>query len=508
MARTAAASAPVAGRTRSTSSDFVDGGVAVRRSVASVPKRRGWLVRRMLALADVFGLTAAFALAELLVREHERSGAWSGSAELLLFLVTLPLWIGFAELHGLYKRDEERTDHSTADDLVGVMQLVTLGSWVFLGGMWLTRLGSPTMPKVFVFWATAIVAVTTARAAARAFCRRRLTYVQNTVVVGAGTVGQLVARKLLQHPEYGVNVVGLVDAKPRERLPELRRVPLLGRPAELREIVRRHGVERVVFAFSEEPSERTVAAVRSIKDLDVQIDIVPRLFELVMPAADIFTVEGIPLVGLPPLRLSRRAQVLKRMLDLAVASVGLVLLAPVLALIALLLKLDSPGRVLFWQTRVGTRGRVFKMAKFRTMCRDAEAEKCKLVHLNRHARPGGDARMFKIDCDPRVTRVGAFLRRYSLDELPQLINVLKGEMSLVGPRPLIAEEAQHVHDWALKRLDLKPGMTGLWQVLGRSAIPFEEMVRLDYLYVTNWSLWRDCLLLLRTLPVVARGVQG
>jgi lipopolysaccharide/colanic/teichoic acid biosynthesis glycosyltransferase len=148
------------------------------------------------------------------------------------------------------------------------------------------------------------------------------------------------------------------------------------------------------------------------------------------------------------------------------------------------------------------------MAKFRTMCRDAEARKCELAHLNRHARPGGDARMFKIDSDPRVTRVGAFLRGYSLDELPQLINVLKGEMSLVGPRPLIAEEARYVHDWALRRLDLKPGMTGLWQVLGRSAIPFEEMVRLDYLYVTSWSLWRDCLLLLRTIPVVARGVQG
>jgi lipopolysaccharide/colanic/teichoic acid biosynthesis glycosyltransferase len=142
------------------------------------------------------------------------------------------------------------------------------------------------------------------------------------------------------------------------------------------------------------------------------------------------------------------------------------------------------------------------------MCRDAEERKCELVHLNSHARNGGDARMFKIERDPRVTRVGAFLRRYSLDELPQLINVLKGEMSLVGPRPLIAEEARHVHDWALRRLDLKPGMTGLWQVLGRSAIPFEEMVRLDYLYVTSWSLWRDCLLLLRTLPVVARGVQG
>ena len=506
MARVVAASAPAAAPTHPTGARL--DGAAVRRSVTSVPKRRGWLVRRMLVLADLVGLTTAFVLAELVVHDEGRSGSWSGTAELLLFVVMLPLWIGFAELHGLYKRDEERTDHSTADDLVGVLQLVTLGTWLFLGGMWLTGLGSPTIPKLFVFWATAIVAVTTARAAARAFCRRRLAYVQNTIVVGAGTVGQLVARKLLQHREYGANVVGLVDVRPRGRLPGLEQLPLLGRPAELREIVRRYSVERVVFAFSEEPSEQTVAVVRSIKDMDVQIDIVPRLFELVGPTADIFTVEGIPLVGLPPLRLSRRAQALKRALDLVVAFVGLVLLAPVLALVALLVRLDSPGPILFWQARIGAGGRVFRMAKFRTMCREAEELKCGLVHLNSHARPGGDPRMFKIDRDPRVTRVGSFLRRYSLDELPQLINVLKGEMSLVGPRPLVAEEAQHVHDWALKRLDLKPGMTGLWQVLGRSAIPFEEMVRLDYLYVTSWSLWRDCLLLLRTLPVVARGVQG
>jgi exopolysaccharide biosynthesis polyprenyl glycosylphosphotransferase len=503
----AVASAPVAAPRRPPGPAALDGAAAVRRSVTSVPKRRGWLVRRMLALADVVGLTAAFALAEVVVNTG-RDGTWSGRGELLLFVVTLPLWIAFADVHGLYKRDEERTDHSTADELVGVVQLVTLGTWLLLGGMWVTRLGSPTIPKLFVFWATGIVAVTIGRAAARAFCRRRLAYVQNTVVVGAGTVGQSVARKLLQHREYGVNVVGLVDVKPRERLPGLARLPLLGRPTELREIVRRYGVERVIFAFSGEPSEETVAVVRSIKDLDVQIDIVPRLFELVGPSADIFTVEGVPLVGLPPLRLSRRAQVLKRALDLVVATLGLVLLAPVLALIALLIRLDSGGPVLFWQARIGVGGRVFRMAKFRTMCRDAEEHKCELAHLNRHARRGGDPRMFKIDCDPRVTRVGAFLRRYSLDELPQLINVLKGEMSLVGPRPLIAEEAQHVQDWALRRLDLKPGMTGLWQVLGRSAIPFEEMVRLDYLYVTSWSLWRDCLLLLRTLPVVVRGTHG
>jgi lipopolysaccharide/colanic/teichoic acid biosynthesis glycosyltransferase len=161
--------------------------------------------------------------------------------------------------------------------------------------------------------------------------------------------------------------------------------------------------------------------------------------------------------------------------------------------------------VFFRQPRVGTRGRVFHIYKLRTMACDADRWKSEYAHLNRHAAEGGDPRMFKIENDPRVTRVGRLLRRFSLDELPQVINVLKGEMSLVGPRPLIAEEAGFVHDWASRRLELKPGITGLWQVLGRSAIPFEEMVRLDYLYVTTWSLWNDLRLMLRTLPVVIRG---
>ena len=147
----------------------------------------------------------------------------------------------------------------------------------------------------------------------------------------------------------------------------------------------------------------------------------------------------------------------------------------------------------------------FVMMKFRTMWRDAEERKHEVASLNKHARPGGDPRMFKIPEDPRLTRIGRVLRRYSLDELPQLFNVLRGEMSLVGPRPLILDEHRFVRDWGLRRLSLKPGITGLWQVLGRDAIPFEEMVRLDYFYVTTWSLWSDIRLLVRTFPMLGKG---
>jgi lipopolysaccharide/colanic/teichoic acid biosynthesis glycosyltransferase len=190
------------------------------------------------------------------------------------------------------------------------------------------------------------------------------------------------------------------------------------------------------------------------------------------------------------------------------ATIGLLMLAPVFALVACAIKYDSRGPVFFRQSRMGGRGQLFRIFKFRTMVVDAEEQKAALAHLNKHAQPGSDPRMFKIPDDPRVTKVGRVLRRYSIDELPQLINVLTGEMSLVGPRPLILEEDRHVDNWARKRMDLKPGMTGLWQVLGRSEIPFEEMVKLDYLYVTTWSLWQDFLLLLRTIPAMAGSSTG
>jgi exopolysaccharide biosynthesis polyprenyl glycosylphosphotransferase len=294
-----------------------------------------------------------------------------------------------------------------------------------------------------------------------------------------------------------------LDDAPRENRGDLKGVPLLGPTGRLETVVRHFGIDRIVVAFSRDSPDRTIGLVRSIKDLDVQIDIVPRLYEILYPGAEIYTVEGLPLIGLPPLRLSRRARLLKRLLDFLVSGVVLVLLSPLLAAIAAAIKLDSPGPIVFKQQRIGRRGEIFTIYKFRSMTVDAEARKADLVHLNRHA--ARDPRMFKVDGDPRVTGIGRLLRRYSLDELPQLANVIRGEMSLVGPRPLIPDEAQHVQEWARKRLDLTPGITGLWQVLGRSIIPFEEMVRLDYVYVTTWSLWRDLQLLLRTIPAVARG---
>jgi lipopolysaccharide/colanic/teichoic acid biosynthesis glycosyltransferase len=207
-------------------------------------------------------------------------------------------------------------------------------------------------------------------------------------------------------------------------------------------------------------------------------------------------------------RLSRSARTLKRALDIAVAALCLIALSPLLVVLALAIKLDSEGPIFFRQWRIGTDDVPFELLKFRTMVADADERKAELAHLNKHAQNGGNGRMFKIVDDPRVTRVGRFLRRHYLDELPQLLNVLRAEMSLVGPRPLIPVEDQYAIGWARTRLDVRPGMTGLWQVSGGDSIPFEEMVELDCEYVRRWSFRRDLQLLWRTLPVVVRGGDG
>jgi exopolysaccharide biosynthesis polyprenyl glycosylphosphotransferase len=299
-----------------------------------------------------------------------------------------------------------------------------------------------------------------------------------------------------------MNVVGFVDNGTAERRSDLEQIPMLGPIEKLPQLVHERGVERVIVAFPDASRVDTVETARTLNEIGVHVDVVPHVFEVVDPHVQLHAAEGLTLMGLPPTRWPRSSLILKRALDVSLASIGLVVLMPLFVAIAVAIKLDSRGPVFFRQVRIGAGGRPFRMLKFRTMVADADDRKPAFAHLNKHAN--GDPRMFKIHDDPRVTRVGRFLRTYSLDEFPQLFNVLCGHMSLVGPRPLIPEEDRHVNGWRRKRLQLKPGMTGLWQVLGRDGIPFEEMVQLDYRYVTYWSVTTDLKLIARTFPLLRR----
>ena len=468
------------------------------------PGRRGWIMRRALLAADVIGLTTAYLIASQLFPAAAGHDTVGPSKERLVFLATLPLWAIVANAYGLYDGDDMRADHSTADELLGVLHLVTIGTFMVMLAGWVTGAIHPTPAKLFTFWLLALFAVTIARAGSRSVVRRLRSYVQRTLVVGAGDVGQKIAKKILQHSEYGIEIVGFVDDQPKERRPDLGELTILGPVQQLGRLVGDERIDRVIVAFSNDPHEVTLELVRMLEQLDVRIDVVPRLFEAMGATVRMHAVEGLPLAALPRTQLSRSAQLAKRTLDLALSFVAVLVLVPFGLLVALAIKLDSRGPVFFRQTRMGSGGKTFRIFKFRTMVADAEARKREVASSNKHLGAGGDPRMFKVPDDPRVTRTGGFLRRASIDELPQLLNVLRGEMSLVGPRPLILEEDQHVVDWRRHRLQVKPGITGLWQVLGRDDIPFEEMTALDYTYVTSWSLLGDLQLMLRTLPAMAR----
>jgi len=351
-----------------------------------------------------------------------------------------------------------------------------------------------------VFWLVATGLVTACRAVARTACRKHPSYIQNTVIVGAGEIGQLVARKLLQHPEYGINLVGFIDAEPKERHDGIDHVAMLGGPEDLPHVCRLLDVERVVVAFSRQDARETLNVIRALRDLDVQIDLVPRLFEILGPSATMHSVEGVPLVGLSPVRLTRSSRFVKRLVDIVGASALLVLTAPLFAALAVWVRLSSPGPIFFCQRRLGFEMKEFTALKFRTMHVDVDES----VHrdyvrktMDRSVAP--EARgLYKLPRTVEVTSAGRLLRKTSLDELPQLINVLRGEMSLVGPRPCISYETEFFEPHHFERFLVPQGLTGLWQVTARSKSTFAEALDMDVAYARNWSLDLDLKLLFKT----------
>jgi exopolysaccharide biosynthesis polyprenyl glycosylphosphotransferase len=480
----------------------------LRRAFRTTNRRRGWLVRRMLLAADVVGLAIAFLVSQRLFEPAPTADRIHPIMEYAIFLGSLPVWVIAAHVAGLYNRDGERTDHSTADDLVGVFVVVTVGTWIASMGAWLTHLVSPNPPRMAMFWALAIALVVTARAIARTMARKSVVYLQNTIIVGAGDVGQLVARKILKHPEYGLNLVGFVDLHPKERREDLDHLTLLGRPEQLPSLVELLDVDRVIFAFSNDSHMEMVGSIRALNALNVQIDVVPRLFDIVGPNVAVHTVEGLPLVSLPPMRPAPLARMMKRSVDVSVALIALVVTSPMFLYIAWRIRRDSPGPVFFRQIRLGQNMHEFTTLKFRTMRIDtSEADHREHIKSMMSSRvPAGTNGLYKLEREDAVTSFGVWLRRTSLDELPQLINVLRGEMSLVGPRPCIPYETENFETHHFERFLVPAGLTGLWQVTARARSSFGEALEMDVAYARGWSLGLDLRLLCRTpLAILRQG---
>jgi exopolysaccharide biosynthesis polyprenyl glycosylphosphotransferase len=467
---------------------------------------RGFILRRLLAVGDVVGLLASLALVQAVLLPL--FGRAFSVTDQVIFVLMLPLWVFAGSLFGLYHLPDRRLDHSIAEEFGPVALTATVWSWGFILTRAAVEDGSIEVLPAVALWGAAIVTIVFLRGLIRSATKRRAWYKQRVFLIGAPHDVRRVARRIKRHPEYGLVVVRILSldegAGPPGADAEGHTVSPVPGAEILTEIIALSGINRVIIATPPADSEARSELVRRLKQTDVHIDLLVGDPEVFSSNGMIHHVEGLPVFTIPAVDEGRAWAALKRSVDVAASAGGLLALSPLLAYCAARIKLGSKGPVLFRQQRIGRYGEPFDLVKLRTMVTQADARKDEVGELNVHLgtdTPG----MFKIREDPRVTPFGRTLRRYSLDELPQLWNVLKGEMSLVGPRPLIPDEASLIDGDYGERDKMRPGITGPWQTLGRSDIGFADMVKLDYAYVTTWSFAEDFRLLLRTVGAVLHG---
>jgi exopolysaccharide biosynthesis polyprenyl glycosylphosphotransferase len=472
-------------------------GEAIERPTQVVAHRhrgRSYWLRRLLLAGDLLSVSLALLIALVVVGDRHLFVDWAWS----LFL--LPGMALLMRAYGLYDRRIRRISHSILDDLPPLFHLLVIGGI----GLWLyyRYLPPPRLayPELVSFGAMSAVLVLSTRALAFRVLARQMGPERIVFLGVESTAAPALVSKLANQPGYRLQPLGVISAN--GAAPEVHSLPVLGHLGDpnLASLLDHLDVDRVIVGqLDAEDRPRVAELLRQRQKHGLEVSVLPQLFDLVGPSAELDQIEGLTMLTVHPPVLSRSSRTLKRGLDLVGSSLALILLAPLLVVVAIMVKLDSPGPVLFRQTRIGKQGRRFTLLKFRTMVKDAEFQTLRLMAGSK------DSNWLYLEDDPRITRLGRLLRRTSLDELPQLWNVVRGEMSLVGPRPLSEDDDRSVKGWGRARLDLVPGLTGLWQVLGRTNIPFEEMVKLDTVYVTNWSLWGDLKLIAQTLPALLSG---
>jgi exopolysaccharide biosynthesis polyprenyl glycosylphosphotransferase len=415
----------------------------------------------------------------------------------LLVVATIVPWTVFIMYgYGMYRGSARSINTGVTADALHGLTALSVSAWSVLVIMLIVAGSTDALGFIAVFWGVEVITVPVCRSVARAAFWQSSRLSERTLIIGAGAVGHLLGEKIAKHPEYNIKLVGyLDDGEPFES--SRASVPVVGGLEDLNDVIDQYGVTRAIIAFSRARHQQILDVVRTCGDRGVRVNIVPRLFEILSSQTSMDDVEGIPLLDVAHVELSRFNMIVKRVFDLLVGGILLLVALPLIGVLAVAIKIDSRGPVFFRQERMGRGGKVFRIYKLRSMHVDAEDRRHDLVEQNEYSGP-----MFKIKSDPRTTRLGGFLRKLSLDEVPQIFNVLRGEMSLVGPRPLWVDEAARCRGWTKKRLDITPGMTGLWQVTGRNDVPFDEMVKLDYMYVTGWTLSWDIKLLLETIPTV------
>jgi exopolysaccharide biosynthesis polyprenyl glycosylphosphotransferase len=447
--------------------------------------RREAVVRRGLAVADAVAVLAALFVVSSF-----------GAGHLLWpVLLAAPVLIALSKSIGIYDRDEHVLHKTTIDEaprLFGLATLSVLVIWLFEGVLFTDPLSKPQVVELWAFLGLFLVAF---RSAARGLTAAAQPD-ERCLVIGDHADAELLKRQIALAPSVRAEVLGSIPSAGATGRIEL--------PHDIGETIITLGIDRVVISRPRgalEGAEDLLRALRRLKTYGVKISLLPRESRIAGPAVELDHLPGVTLLGIRGLGISRSSRMLKRSFDIAGAGLGTLMISPILLAVAIAIKLDTRGPIFFRQRRIGMDGQAFFMLKFRSMVADADSQKESLKHLNE----SGDG-LFKITTDPRITRVGRIIRRLSLDELPQLWNVLRGEMSLVGPRPLIEEEDTNIEGHFRRRLEVPPGMTGHWQIVcAERRVTLEEMARLDYLYLSNWTLWNDIRLLLRTVPFVIGG---
>lgn len=459
------------------------------------PKKAWW---SSLIVADVVSLVLAFTIGSLLRQPLGSQEGPGVAASLVKELPYIPVFLIVMAIYGLYQTERRRVRTASFVDLGprGHALGVSCAATVFISSGLFKIAGVQKIGWVEVLFmaAPATVLGPMARSGLKLAAREKLVQRTRVIILGSGAVASSLARRLSRYND--IELIGNVDDDPYPSNGTTLRY--LGGVGDLAEICAKAQADRVLVAFSQ-MSPRGIADVLRQLPANVRVSVVPRLFELVTWQSRIEELHGLTVMDIAPPCLGSLSKAIKRSLDLAVSVFMLVLSSPLLLAIAIAVKTTSKGPIFFRQDRVGYKGKTFRICKFRTMAVGADSIK---IDLREHNQVDGP--LFKLHDDPRVTKVGKLLRTTSLDELPQLINVLLGDMSLVGPRPFVPDESAGIDGWAKRRFDVRPGMTGLWQVSGRNDLPFDELRQLDYAYVASWSIWWDLKILWHTPGSVVR----
>lgn len=481
--------------------------VEYQQALAASPDHRGgWLPRVTpvaLVSADAAMVIIAFLLAYWLrytaevgpqIQQRVAIGRYAPLAALLLAII-LPVLM----IKGAYTA---KLGRELVDDMVTVFSAATISVAGLVVITTMLHQYDYSRGLVLYLWAFLIVLLASARAAWRAFqrlCYRRGWGVRQLLVVGASDAGKMVMQSVMNRPDLGYQLAGFVETRGIPYVRDFGRFRGLGTVSDIPELVESGLVDEIIIALPASEHEEVAPILGLCERHGVGLKLVPDLFEMSLGRVQMDDIAGIPLLDVKDRPLRRFERAVKRTVDIAVSACLVVLTFPLVLLIAALVRLESGSPVFLEQDRVGLGGRTFRCLKFRTMRTDAEDLRASLDAYNE-----ADGPLFKMRDDPRCTPLGKRLRRWSLDELPQALNVLRGEMSLVGPRPPLVEEANAYDDRQARRLEVKPGMTGIWQVSGRSDLGFDEMVMMDLYYVDNWSLALDARILLRTISAVLR----